>query len=157
MEIIPRYGVGADGWLGRRTDRRHPCSKKAAVTEPTSHPVRPDTDPRSTPSLIAAATRDASAQLADLLRLARIEMRGNVRAVATLALLFGGAALLILVSLVLLLLSVRDAIAVLVGSDAIAALIVALPFLFTTAILMWAGLRRMSLREVPRGKTPHRS
>lgn len=127
------------------------------MTEPTSHPVRPDSDPRSTPSLIAAATRDASAQLADLLRLARIEMRGNVRAVATLALLFGGAVLLILVSLVLLLLSVRDAIAVLVGSDAIAALIVALPFLIATAILMWAGLRRMGLREVPRGRTPDHS
>ncbi|MFG5117146.1 phage holin family protein [Methylorubrum sp. POS3] len=106
---------------------------------------------------MAAAARDASAQLADLLALARIEMRGNVRAVAMLALLFGGAVLLILVSLVLLLLSVRDAVAVLVGSDAIAALIVALPFLIATAILMWAGLRRMSLREVPRGKTPDHS
>ncbi len=67
--------------------------------------------PAQHPLADCSATRDASAQLADLLRLARIEMRGNVRAVATLALLFGGAALLILVSLVLLLLSVRDAIA----------------------------------------------
>lgn len=116
------------------------------MTEPPAHPVRPDLDPRSTAALIVAATRDASAQFADLLRLARIEVRGNLRAVATLALLFGGALLLILVSLVLWLLALRDAIAVLIGSDAGAGVIVALPFLAATAMLLWAGLKRMRLR-----------
>lgn len=120
-----------------------------AVTDPTSD-RQSDADPRSTAALIVAATRDASAQFADLLRLARIEVRGNLRAIATLAASFGGALLLVLVSLVLLLIALRDAIAVLIGSDALAGLIVALPLLAATAILMWAGLSRMSLRPVRR-------
>ena len=120
----------------------------ATVNDPTSARQQLDGDPRSTPVLIVAAVREASAQFADLLRLARIEVRGNLRVVATLAGLFGGALLLVLVSLVLLLIALRDAIAVLIGSDAVAGLIVALPFLAATGILMWAGLRRMSLRLV---------
>ncbi|WP_342148167.1 phage holin family protein [Methylorubrum sp. SB2] len=120
----------------------------AAVNEPAVDRQQPDGDPRSTPALIAAAVREASAQFADLLRLARIEVRGNLRAVATLAALFGGALLLVLVSLVLLLIALRDAIAALIGSDALAGVIVALPFLVATAILMWAGFRRMSIRSV---------
>lgn len=119
-----------------------------AVNEPTVDRQQPDADPRSTPVLIVAAVRDASAQFADLLRLARIEVRGNLKAIATLAGLFGGALLLVLVSLVLLLIALRDAIAALIGSDVFAGLIVALPFLAAAAILMWAGLRRMSLRSV---------
>lgn len=103
-------------------------------------------DPRSTGALIVAAIRDASAQFASLLQLARIELRSNLRAVATLVALFGGALLLVLVSLVLLLIALRDAIAVLFGSDALAGLIVALPFLAATAILLRLGFRRMSLR-----------
>jgi hypothetical protein len=122
-------------------------TEPATVIEPTSDRQRPDADPRSTAALIVAATRDASAQFADLLRLARIEVRGNLRAVATLAGLFGGALLLVLVSLVLLLIALRDAIAALIGSDALAGLIVALPFLAATAVLMWAGFRRMRLRS----------
>lgn len=125
-------------------------TEPAAVTEPTPDQQRPDVDPRSTAALIVAAARDASAQSADLLRLARIEVRGNLRAVAVLAGLFGGALLLVLVSLVLLLIALRDAIAVLIGSDALAGLIVALPFLSATAILMWLGLRRMGLRAAGR-------
>lgn len=122
----------------------------AAVNEPTPDRQQLDGDPRSTPALIVAVVREASAQFADLLRLARIEVRGNLRAVATLAGLFGGALLLVLVSLVLLLIALRDAIAVLIGSDALAGLIVALPFLSATAILMWLGLRRMGLRAAGR-------
>lgn len=104
------------------------------MTDPISD-RQPDADPRSTAALIVAATRDASAHFADLLRLARIEVRGNPRAVAMLAALFGGALLLVLVSLVLLLIALWDAIAVLIGSDALAGVIVALPFLAATAIL----------------------
>lgn len=116
------------------------------MTEPTSN-RQPDADPRSTAALIVSATRDASAQFADLLRLARIEVRGNLLAVATLAGLFGGALLLVIVSLVLLLIALRDALAVVIGSDALAGLIVALPFLVATAILLWLGFRRVSLRS----------
>ncbi len=118
------------------------------MIERASDRERPDADPRSTAALIVAAARDAAAQFADLLRLARIEVRGNLRAVAMLAVLFGGALLLVVVSLVLLLIALRDALAVLTGSDALAGLIVALPFLAATVILIRAGLRRMSLRSV---------
>ncbi|WP_232631563.1 phage holin family protein [Methylobacterium sp. Leaf118] len=104
---------------------------------------RPDADPRSTAALIGAATRDASAHLAALLRLARIEVRGNLRALATLVLLFGGALLLVVVALVLLLIALREALAVLIGSEVLASLIVALPFLAAAAILTWSGVRRM--------------
>ncbi|WP_342150411.1 phage holin family protein [Methylorubrum sp. SB2] len=119
----------------------------AAVNEPMVDRQQPDADPRSTPALIVAAVREASAQFADLLRLARIEVHGNLKAIATLAGLFGGALLLVLVSLVLLLIALRDAIAALIGSDVFAGLIVALPFLAAAAFLMWAGLRRMSLQS----------
>ncbi|SFK75918.1 Putative Holin-X, holin superfamily III [Methylorubrum salsuginis] len=119
-----------------------------AVNEPRSDRPRPDADLRTTPALIVAAIRDAGTQFADLLRLARIEVRGNLRAVATLAVLFGGALLLVLVSLVLLLIALRDAIAVLTGSDILAGAIVALPFLSATAILLRLGFRRMGLRSV---------
>lgn len=123
-------------------------AETAAVTKPTFDNRQPDEDPRTTAALMVAATRDASAQFADLLRLARIELRGNLRAVATLAALFGGALLLVLVFLILLLIALRDAIAVLIGSDALAGVIVALPLLAATAILMWLGFCRMSLRSV---------
>ena len=116
------------------------------MTEPTSDQQRPDADPRSTVALIVAATRDASAQFADLLRLARIEVRGNLRAVATLAGLFGGALLLVLVSLVLLLIALRDAIAVLIGSEAMAGLIVAMPFVVIFVCLTYLAVQRLDLR-----------
>lgn len=123
-------------------------TEPAAVAQPGSNRPRPDADPRSTAALIVAATRDASAQFADLLRLARIEVRGNLRAIGTLAVLFGGAVLFVLVSLVLLLIALRDAIAVLIGSEALAGVMVALPFLAATAVLLRAGFRRMRLRSV---------
>ncbi|MDV2984777.1 UNVERIFIED_CONTAM: phage holin family protein [Methylobacteriaceae bacterium AG10] len=93
------------------------------------------------------ALRDAGAHLGNLLRLARAEIRGNLRALASLVTLFGGALLLVLASLVLLLFALRDALAALIGDDALAALIVALPFLVAAAILTRLGLRRMSLRS----------
>ncbi|WP_238256234.1 phage holin family protein [Methylorubrum podarium] len=93
------------------------------------------------------ALRDAGAHLGNLLRLVRAEIRGNLRALASLVTLFGGALLLVLASLVLLLFALRDALAALIGDDALAALIVALPFLVAAAILTRLGLRRMSLRS----------
>ncbi|CAO4184631.1 Phage holin family protein [Methylorubrum populi] len=115
------------------------------MTERTVDQPRPDADPRSKGALFVAATRDASPQLADPLRLVRIEVRGNLWAVATLAALFGGALLLVLVAPVLLLIAPRDAIAVPIGSDALAGLIVASPFLAAKAILLRVGLPRVSL------------
>ncbi|KQQ13324.1 hypothetical protein ASF53_14260 [Methylobacterium sp. Leaf123] len=107
---------------------------------------QPDEDPRTTAVLILVAIREASAHLGKLLRLARTEVRGNLRMLTLLVLLFGGALLLVLASLVLFLLAVRDALAALIGNDALAALIVAMPFAAATVILTWLGLKWMSLR-----------
>ncbi|CAO4150231.1 hypothetical protein LPLAFNJD_LOCUS3145 [Methylorubrum aminovorans] len=103
---------------------------------PQGEPVE---DPRTTAVLMLVAIHEASAHLGKLLRLARTEIRGNLRAVASLVLLFGGALLLVVAALVLLLFALRDALAVLIGSETGAALIVALPFVLASAILsVWA-------------------
>ncbi|MBB2964651.1 phage holin family protein [Methylobacterium sp. R2-1] len=100
---------------------------------------RSDDDPRNTAVLILAAIREAHAHLSKLLRLARTEIRGNLHALAALVLLFGGALLLTGASLVLLLIALRDALAVLIGNDTLAALIVALPFVIAAVVLLvWA-------------------
>lgn len=122
------------------------AAEEAPVSERSDLKVRPDEDPRTTAFLILVAVRESAAHLGRLLRLARIEIRGNLRALAALVLLFGAALLLVLVTLALLLIALRDALAVLLGNEALASLIVALPFLAATAILTWAGVRRMSLR-----------
>lgn len=121
--------------------------EETRVSERSAPGARPDQDPRTTAVLILAALRDAGAHLGNLLRLARAEIRGNLRALASLVTLFGGALLLVLASLVLLLFALRDALAALIGDDALAAVIVALPFLVAAAILTRIGLRRMSLRS----------
>ncbi|MER2250463.1 phage holin family protein [Methylorubrum podarium] len=121
--------------------------EETRVSERSAPGARPDQDPRTTAVLILATLRDAGAHLGNLLRLARAEIRGNLRALASLVTLFGGALLLVLASLVLLLFALRDALAALIGDDALAALIVALPFLVAAAILTRLGLRRMSLRS----------
>ncbi|MBB5762947.1 putative YccA/Bax inhibitor family protein [Methylorubrum rhodesianum] len=94
-----------------------------------------------------AAVREAGAHLGNLLRLSRVEIRGNLRALARLVTLFGGVLLLVLAALVLLLFALRDALAALIGQDGPAALIVALPFLVAAAILTFLGVRRMSPRS----------
>ena len=116
------------------------------MSEQTIQKGQPGDDPRTTAVLILVAIREASAHLGKLLRLARTEIRGNLRMLALLVLLFGGALLLVLASLVLFLLALRDALAALIGNDALAALIVAMPFVAATAILTFLGLRWMSLR-----------
>lgn len=121
--------------------------EETRVSERSAPGARPDQDPRTTAVLMLAALRDAGAHLGNLLRLARAEIRGNLRALASLVTLFGGALLLVLASLVLLLFALRDALAALIGHDALAAVIVALPFLVATAILTRLGLRRISLRS----------
>ena len=98
--------------------------------------------PASAASLLAAA-RAASRHAGLLLRLARTEIRGNLRALAALVLLFGGAAGLTVVALFLFLIALRDALAALIGSEPLAGLIVAAPFLGAAGLLIRAGLRRM--------------
>ncbi|WP_455975662.1 phage holin family protein [Methylorubrum populi] len=93
-----------------------------------------------------AAIREASAHLGKLLRLARTEFRGNLRALTLLVVLFGGALLLVLASLVLFLIALRDALAALIGNEPLAALIVALPFVVVMVMLAHAGFVRMRLR-----------
>lgn len=115
------------------------------MNEQTIQRGQPGEDPRTTAVLILVAIREASAHLGKLLRLARTEVRGNFRALTVLVLLFGGALLLVLSSLVLFLIALRGALAALIGNDAMAALILAMPFVAATAILTRAALKRMSL------------
>lgn len=118
------------------------------MNEQTIRNGPPDRDPRATAVLFLAAIRQTSTHFGTLLRLARTEIRGNLRSLAFLAGTFGGALLLVVVSLVLLLLAARDALAALIGNEALAALIVALPFIVATMILTRAGLKRMSPRPI---------
>lgn len=120
--------------------------EEAPVSERTITKARPDGDPRTTAVLMLAAIREASAHLGKLLRLARTEFRGNLRALTLLVVLFGGALLLVLASLVLFLIALRDALAALIGNEPLAALIVALPFVVVMVMLAHAGFVRMRLR-----------
>lgn len=117
------------------------------MSEQAGRDGRRDGDPRTTAVLMLAAIREASTHLSMLLRLARTEIRGNLRALVALGVLFGGAVVLVLASLVLLLLALRDALATLIGNQPLAALIVALPFVVIAAILTLIGLQKMSLRS----------
>ena len=116
------------------------------MNEQTSQKGQPGEDPRTTAVLILVAIREAGTHLGKLLRLARTEVRGNLRVLALLVLLFGGALLLVLTALVLFLIALRDAVAALIGNDALAAVIVAMPFASAAAILTYLGVRWMSLR-----------
>ncbi|MGE7153795.1 phage holin family protein [Methylorubrum rhodesianum] len=121
--------------------------EETRVSERSARSARPDQDPRTTAVLMLAAVREAGTHLGNLLRLSRVEIRGNLRALARLVTLFGGVLLLVLAALVLLLFALRDALAALIGQDGPAALIVALPFLAAAAILTFLGVRRMSPRS----------
>lgn len=123
------------------------AAEEEPVSEQAARDGRRDGDPRTTAVLMLGAIREASTHLGMLLRLARTEIRGNLRALAALVALFGGALLLVLTSLVLLLLALRDALAALIGSEALAALIVALPFVVIAAILVLMSLQKLSLRS----------
>lgn len=122
--------------------------EEAPLSEQTLQDGRPDGDPRTTAVLMLVAIREAGAHLGRLLRLARTEIRGNRRALASLVLLFGGAILLVLAALVLFLLALRDALAALIGNEAVAALIVALPFAAAAAVLLAWALRVWRRRPV---------
>lgn len=104
-------------------------------------------------ALVVEALRLASLHLHQTLTLARIETTGNIRAVLGLVALTGTAVLLLIVTFLLLLGAAVKGLAVLIGSEALAAALVALPFALASLVLLWLGLRRMALENLEPTRT----
>ncbi|KQT78282.1 phage holin family protein [Methylobacterium sp. Leaf466] len=107
----------------------------------------------SLPSLLGQALRLGAEHLRQTLALAQIETTGNIRAILGLVTLLGTAVLLVIVSFFLVLAAVVKGLAVFVGSEPLAAVIVAGPFLLASLVLLWLGLRRMALDNLEPRRT----
>ncbi|KQT19318.1 hypothetical protein ASG40_00170 [Methylobacterium sp. Leaf399] len=107
----------------------------------------------SLPALLGQALRLGAEHLRQTLALAQIETTGNIRAILGLVTLLGTAVLLVIVSFFLVLAAVVKGLAVLVGSEPLAAVIVAGPFLLASLVLLWLGLRRMALDNLEPRRT----
>lgn len=103
--------------------------------------------------LFAAALREGAAHLASLLTLARIETDGNIRALVTLAGILGTIPVLVIVVFFLGLDAVVKLLAVPLGSEVPAALLVASPFIAAAVALGWLGARRMALSNLEPWRT----
>lgn len=104
-------------------------------------------------ALIGQALRLGSEHLKQTLTLARIETTGNIRAILGLVTLIGTAILFVIVSFFLLLIAVVKALAVVIGSEALAAAIVATPFVLASLTMLWIGLRWMALENLEPKRT----
>ncbi|WP_375408261.1 phage holin family protein, partial [uncultured Methylobacterium sp.] len=104
-------------------------------------------------ALIGQALRLGSEHLQQTLALARIETTGNIRAILGLVTLIGTAVLFVIVSVFLLLIAVVKALAVVIGSEALAAAIVAAPFVLASLTMLWIGLRWMALENLEPKRT----
>ncbi|KQP61169.1 phage holin family protein [Methylobacterium sp. Leaf108] len=107
----------------------------------------------SLPALLGQALRLGAEHLRQTLALAQIETTGNIRAILGLVTLLGMAVLLVIVSFFLVLAAVVKGLSVLVGSEPLAAVIVAGPFLLASLVLLWLGLRRMALDNLEPRRT----
>ena len=109
--------------------------------------------PDGTLALLVAALREGAAHVEALLTLARTEVDGNVRALVSLVAIAGTIPILLIVTFFLGLDAVVKLLAVLLGSEAPAALIVAAPFLIVALVLGWLGARRMALSNLEPWRT----
>lgn len=107
----------------------------------------------STLALFGSLARETGHLLDKTFALARLELGGNLRAALGLIALFGGAGLLLVAALFTGLHAAVKAVAALVGSEAIAALVVATPFVLAAALLATFGLRRMALANLEPRRT----
>lgn len=107
----------------------------------------------TTLALIGQALRLGSEHLHQTLRLARLETNGNISAVLGIVTVFGTAVLFVIVSFFLLLSAVVKALAVVIGSEALAAAIVAAPFALASVAMLWIGLRWMALENLEPKRT----
>lgn len=113
--------------------------------------------PDATPILLATALRHGADHLRALLALARTETGGNIRALVTLAAIVGTIPVLLTVIFFLVLDAIVKLLAVPLGSEVPAALIVAFPFLAMAAVLGRLGARRMALANLEPWRTWRRA
>lgn len=109
--------------------------------------------PDGTLALLVAALRAGAAHIEALLDLARTETDGNFRAIVSLIGIVGTIPILLIVIFFLGLDAVVKLLAVPLGSEAPAALIVAAPFLIVALLLGWLGARRMALSNLEPWRT----
>jgi hypothetical protein len=109
--------------------------------------------PDGTLALLVAALRAGAAHIEALLQLARTETDGNIRAIVSLIGIVGTIPILLIVIFFLGLDAVVKLLAVPLGSEAPAALIVAAPFLIVALLLGWLGARRMALSNLEPWRT----
>ena len=109
--------------------------------------------PDGTLALLVAALRAGAAHIEALLELARTETDGNFRAIVSLIGIAGTIPILLIVIFFLGLDAVVKLLAVPLGSEAPAALIVAAPFLIVALLLGWLGARRMALSNLEPWRT----
>ncbi len=109
--------------------------------------------PDGTLALLVAALRAGTAHVEALLTLARIEVDGNIRTLASLIAIVGTIPVLLIVTFFLGLDGVVKLLALPLGSEAPAALIVAAPFLAMALWLGWLGARRMALANLEPWRT----
>ena len=113
----------------------------------------PEKSPDATPILLGTVLREAAAHLVGLLELARVETDGNIRALVSLAAILGTIPVLLIVMVFLGLDALVKLLAIPLGSEAPAALIVACPFLAAAAVLGWLGARRTALSNLEPWRT----
>jgi|GEM_PF-1373341 len=104
-------------------------------------------------ALLIAALREGTAHVEALLTLARTEIDGNLRAIVSLIAIVGTIPILLIVTFFLGLDGVVKLLALPLGSEAPAALIVAAPFLAMALWLGWLGSRRMALANLEPWRT----
>jgi hypothetical protein len=109
--------------------------------------------PDGTLALLIAALREGTAHVEALLTLARTEVDGNFRAIVSLIAIVGTIPVLLIVTFFLGLDAVVKLLAVPLGAEAPAALIVAAPFLVIALGLGWMGARRMALSNLEPWRT----
>ncbi len=113
----------------------------------------PEKSPEATPILLGTVLRDAAVHLVSLLELARVETDGNIRALVSLVAILGTIPVLLVVLFFLGLDALVKLLAIPLGSEAPAALVVACPFLAAAVVLGWLGARRIALSNLEPWRT----
>ncbi|TXN40276.1 phage holin family protein [Methylobacterium sp. WL30] len=103
-----------------------------------------DRTPESTFALTLGILRESGRLVGRTLDLARTEIDGNLRALIGLFALLGTILVLLVAAFFVFLDAMVKALAVLIGSEVVAALIVASPFLVAAGLLASFGLRRIA-------------
>lgn len=114
-----------------------------------------DRSPPSTVALLGAMLHDTVDHVGKMLDLARIEIGGNIRVLVGLIAMIATAVILIVVAFFLFLATIVGALAVVIGSEPLAAVIVASPFALAAVVLTWMALRRISLANLMPRRTGH--